>query len=67
MIYAHKDFRLEINKDRGRYYHKNKLQFQGFAFKAMKMFIDNCDNDNVRWQFQPQLTMREKCRFKKED
>ena len=67
MIYAHKDYRLEINKDKGKYYYKDKLRFQGFAFKAMKMFIDNCDDDNIRWKFQPQSNMREKCRFKKED
>ena len=28
------------------------------------MFIDFCDNDNVRWKFQSQLSMREQCRFK---
>ncbi len=67
MIYAHKDYRLEINKDKGKYYYKNKLQFQGFAFRALQMFIDNCDDANVKWKFQPQLTMREKCKFKKEE
>jgi hypothetical protein len=28
------------------------------------MFIDNCNDDNVKWKFQPQLTMREQCKFK---
>ena len=46
----------------GRLY--DKLIFQGFAFKALMMFIDFCDDDNVRWKFQSQLTMREQCRFK---
>ena len=62
--YVHKQYRLEINKDRGKFYNHNKLVFQGFAFKALMMFINNCDDSNVRWKFQPQLNMREKCRFK---
>ena len=64
MIYAHKNYRLEVIKDKGKFYNNNKLIFQGFAFKALIMFIDNCDDDNVKWKFQPQLNMREKCRFK---
>ena len=44
--YAHKQYKLEINKDRGKFYNNNKLIFQGFAFKALMMFIDNCNDDN---------------------
>ena len=62
--YAHKQYKLEINKDRGKFYNNNKLIFHGFAFKALMMFIDNCNDDNVKWKFQPQLTMREQCKFK---
>jgi len=63
MIYAHKNYKLEVNRDKGKFYINDKLIFQGFAFKALIMFIDKCDNDNVNYQFQPQLSMREKCRF----
>ena len=64
LIYAHKNYKLEINKDRGKFYNNNKLLFQGFAFRALQMFIDNCNNDNVKWKFQAQLNMREQCKFK---
>ena len=64
LIYAHDKYKLEINKDKGKLYTYNKLIFQGFAFKALMMFIDFCDNDNVRNKFQSQLSMREQCRFK---
>ena len=33
----------------------------------MKMFINYCDNENVKHKFKPQLTMREKCKFKREE
>ena len=62
--YAHKQYKLEINRDRGKFYNNNKLIFQGFAFKALMMFIDNCNDTNVKEKFQPQLTMREQCKFK---
>ena len=64
LIYEHKNYRLEINRDKGTFYTNDKLVFKGFAFKALMIFIDNCNNDNVKWKFQPQLTMREQCRFK---
>lgn len=64
LIYAHDKYKLEINKDKGKLYTYDKLIFQGFAFKALMMFIDFCDDDNVRWKFQSQLSMREQCRFK---
>ena len=63
MIYAHKNYKLEVDRDKGKFYINDWLIFQGFAFKALIMFIDKCDNDNVNYQFQPQLSMREKCRF----
>ena len=62
--YAHKQYKLEINRDRGKFYNNNKLIFQGFAFKALMMFIDNCNDTNVKENFQSQLTMREECKFK---
>ena len=65
MIYAHKNYELEVRRDKGKFYTNNKLVFQGFAFKALKLFIDNCNNDNVNKQFKMQLTMREKCKFKR--
>ena len=65
MIYAHKNYKLEISRDKGKFYINDKLIFQGFAFAALSMFIDNCNNDNVNKQFKMQLTMREKCQFKK--
>ena len=64
MIYAHKNYRLEVRRDKGKFYVNDKLVFQGFAFKALKMFIGNCNDDNVNKQFEMQLTMREKCKFK---
>lgn len=67
MIYEHKEFKLEIKKYKGKFYHLNKLIFQGDAFKAMKMFINYCDNENVKHKFKPQLAMREKCTFKQEE
>ena len=65
MIYAHKNYKLEVRRDKGKFYSDDKLVFQGFAFAALKMFIDNCNNDNVNDQFKMQLTMREKCQFKR--
>ena len=62
--YAHKQYKLEINRDRGKFYNNNKLIFQGFAFKALMMFIDNCNDNNVRSKFKSQLSMREQCKFK---
>ena len=47
MIYAHKNYKLEVRRDKGKFYSNDKLVFQGFAFAALKMFIDNCNNDNV--------------------
>ena len=67
MIYTHKNYKLEVRRDKGKFYADNKLVFQGFAFKALKLFIDNCNNDNVNKQFEMQLTMREKCQFKREE
>ena len=46
LIYAHDKYKLEINKDKGKLYTYDKLIFQGFAFKALMMFIDFCDDDN---------------------
>ena len=65
MIYAHKNYKLEVQRDIGRFYVNDKLVFQGFAFAALNMFIGNCNNDNVNKQFKMQLTMREKCQFKR--
>ena len=65
MIYAHKNYKLEVRRDKGKFYSNDKLVFQGFAFAALKMFIDNCNNDYVNDQFKMQLTMREKCQFKR--
>ena len=65
MIYAHKNYKLEVRRDKGKFYSNDKLVFQGFAFAALKMFIDNCNNDNVNDHFKMQLTMREKCQFKR--
>ena len=31
------------------------------------MFIGNCNDDNVNKQFEMQLTMREKCQFRREE
>jgi len=67
MIYVHKNYRLEVNKARGKFYVNDRLIFQGFAFKALIMFVNKCDDDNVSWQFQPQLSMRERCQFKREE
>ena len=64
MIYAHKNYRLEVKRDQGKFYNNNKLIFQGFAFKALMMFIDNCNDNNVRSKFKSQLSMREQCKFK---
>ena len=64
MIYAHKNYRLEVRRDKGKFYINNKLSFQGFAFKALIMFIDNCNDNNVRSKFKSQLSMREQCKFK---
>ena len=64
MIYAHKNYRLEVRRDQGKFYNNNKLIFQGFAFKALIMFIDNCNDNNVRSKFKSQLSMREQCKFK---
>ena len=58
MIYAHKNYKLEVRRDKGKFYVNDKLVFQGFAFKALKMFIGNCNDDNVNKQFEMQLTMR---------
>ena len=67
MIYEHKEFKLEIKKYTGKFYYLDRLIFQGNAFKAMKMFINYCDNENVNHKFKPQLAMREKCTFKQEE
>jgi len=64
LIYAHKNYKLEINKDKGKFYNNNKLLFQGFAFKALMIFIDNCNNTNVKEKFKSQLNMREQCKFR---
>ena len=65
MIYAHKNYKLEVRRDKGKFYSNDKLVFQGFAFAALKMFIDNCNNDNVNDKFKMQLPMREQCQFKR--
>ena len=67
MIYAHKNYKREVRRDKGKFYVNDKLVFQGFAFKALKMFIGNCNDDNVNKQFEMQLTMRERCQFKREE
>lgn len=67
MIYTHKNYKLEINNARGKFYINDRLVFQGFAFKAIKIFIDNCNDAKVRKHFKTQLTMREKNRFNREE
>ena len=67
MIYTHKNYKLEMHNARGKFYINDRLVFQGFAFKAIKMFIDNCNDDKVRKQFRTQLTMRENNKFNREE
>ncbi len=64
MIYLHEKYTLDINRDKGKFYINDQLVFHGFAFKALKMFVGNCNDNNVNKHFKLYLTMRENCRFK---
>ena len=42
-----KNYKLEMHNARGKFYINDRLVFQGFAYKAIKMFIDNFNDDKV--------------------
>jgi hypothetical protein len=68
MIYDFKNLKLEVNNNTGTLYKDNKLVFRGDSYISIKMFITESDNDpNVKDRFKSQLSMRENCKWKKQD
>ena len=68
MIYDFKNLKLEINNNTGTLYKNDKLMFRGDSYISIKMFIAHSnDNESVKSKFKSQLSMREHCRWKKQD
>jgi len=69
MIVRHETFVLDLGvASKGKLYKDGKLMFMGDAYKAISILIRSCDNPGpVEQKFNSQLTMREKCKFTKQD
>jgi hypothetical protein len=66
MIFKHETFKLDLNNtSKARLYSGNTLLFMGDGYKAIQILLQNCkDKTPVETKFHPQLSMREKPKFK---
>ena len=68
MIYDFKNLKLEINNNRGTLYKNDRLVFRGDSYISIKLFLsESNDDESVKNKFKAQLSMRENCRWKKQD
>lgn len=68
MRYDFKNLILEINNNTGTLYIDGKLMFRGDSYLSIKMFVaESKNNPSVTKKFEAQLSMRENCRWKKQD
>ena len=68
MRYDFKNLVLVVDNNTGTLYKNDKLMFRGDSYISIKMFISQSDNnEGVKSKFKSQLSMREQCRWKKQD
>ena len=68
-ILRHENFVLDLTEaHKGRLYKDNQLVFMGDGYRAITILIKNVkDPAPVEKKFQAQLTMRQACKFTKEE
>ena len=64
----YKNCTIELDNSKGRVYRDGKLMFKGDGYIAIKFMLQWTNNaKEVQEKFQAQLSMREKCRWQKDD
>ena len=59
---------IEVDNSQGKVYRDGKLMFKGDGYIAIKFMLQWTNNaKEVQEKFQAQLSMREKCRWQKDD
>ena len=59
---------IELDNSKGKVYRDGKLMFKGDGYIAIKFMLQWTNNaKEVQEKFQAQLSMREKCRWQKDD
>jgi len=61
MTYSLNEYSLELDGAKGRVFQNNKLVFLGFAYKAIKIYINRVPSQ--KHHFKSQLNMRQKVIF----
>ena len=68
MKFKHKNCSILIDDGTGTVYRDGKLMFRGDAYIAIKTLLQFTDNaEEVKNHFNAQLSMRERCRWQKDD
>lgn len=62
LVYEHGEYALELDRSKGIVWHNGKLLFKGFAYTAIKIYVQNVPEE--RKKFRSQLSMRQKVEFK---